>query len=107
MIKTGRGPPRLQPNCWLLDSDLEPMGSFSSPNDESLRQAAWLSHLGFGRGPILELMPDLHPCYSEEIARAASGNTQADRDFRQDNLSDHLVILYLWGGLPHDLLEQF
>jgi hypothetical protein len=83
------------------------MGSFFPPNDQALRQSTWLSHLGFGRGPIMELMPDLHQCYSEEIARAVTGNTQADRDFRQDNLSDHLVILYLWGGLPDELLEQF
>jgi hypothetical protein len=83
------------------------MGSFFPLNDDALRQSAWLSHLGFGRGPIMELMPDLHQCYAEEIARAATGNTQADRDFRQDNLSDHLVILYLWGGLPDDLLQQF
>ena len=76
-------------------------------DDNALRQSAWLSHLGFGQGPNMYLISDLHQCYAEEIARAATGEKQPDRDFREDSLSDHLILLYLWGGLPNDLLELF
>jgi hypothetical protein len=77
------------------------------PDDSALRQSAWLSYLGFGRGPLMDLISDLHECYAEEIARSATPDKESDRDFRQDSLCQHLVILHLWGGLSNDLLEQF
>jgi hypothetical protein len=83
------------------------MGLLFPTGDSALRQSAWLSHLGFGQGPIMDLISDLHRCYADEIARSASGDEQSDRDFRQDSLSQHLIILHLWGGLPDDLLQQF
>lgn len=83
------------------------MASLFPADDIALRQSAWLSHLGFGQGPNMYLISELHQCYGEEIARAATDDKQSDRDFREDSLSDHLIILYLWGGLPDDLLELF
>jgi hypothetical protein len=83
------------------------MGLLFPPDDSALRQSAWLSHLGFGQGPIMDTISDLHQCYEEEIARSATTEKKSDRDFRQDSLSQHLIILHLWGGLPDDLLEQF
>jgi hypothetical protein len=83
------------------------MGLLFPTGDSGLRQSAWLSHLGFGQGPNMYLISDLHQCYAEEIARSVAGDEQSDRDFRQDSLSQHLIILHLWGGLPDDLLEQF
>lgn len=75
--------------------------------DHALRQSAWYSYLGFGRGPLMDLMPDLQSCYAEEIAGSATPDGQSDRDFRRDRLCQHLINLHLWGGLPNELLEQF
>jgi hypothetical protein len=83
------------------------MSSLFPADDNALRQSAWLSHLGFGQGPNMYLISDLRPCYAEEIARAAADEKYSDRDFREDSLSDHLIILYLWDGLPDELLELF
>jgi hypothetical protein len=83
------------------------MPSLFPANDNELRQAAWLSHLGFGQGPNMYLISDLSPCYAAEITRAAANEQYSDRDFREDSLSDHLIILCLWGALPEDLLELF
>jgi hypothetical protein len=83
------------------------MASLFPAEDDTLRQAAWLSHLGFGQGPNMYLISDLHQSYAEEIARSAEDEKYPDRDFREDSLSDHLILLYLWGGLPEDLLELF
>ncbi|MFX8141512.1 hypothetical protein ABTK98_20375, partial [Acinetobacter baumannii] len=71
-----------------------------------MRQSAWLSYLGFGRGPLNDLISDLRDCYAAEIAQSGTSDKQSDRDFRQDSLCQHLIILHLWGGLPDDLLEQ-
>jgi hypothetical protein len=76
-------------------------------DDNALRQSAWFSYLGYGRGVLVDLVPDLHECYAEEIARSATPEKDSDRDFRQDSLCQHLIILHLWGGLPNDLLEKF
>lgn len=87
---------------------LKPRMKALFPTDDSaLRQSAWLSFLGFGRGPLIDLVSDLHDCYAEEIARSTTPDKQSDRDFRQESLCQHLIILHLWGGLPDDLLEQF
>jgi hypothetical protein len=83
------------------------MASLFPAEDDMLRQAAWLSHLGFGQGPNMYLISDLHQSYAEEIARSAEDEKYPDRDFREDSLSDHLILLYLWNGLPDDLLELF
>jgi hypothetical protein len=32
---------------------------------------------------------------------------QVDREFRQERFADYLMVLYLWDGLPDDLLESF
>jgi hypothetical protein len=77
-------------------------------NDDALRHATWHSHLGHDQGPIQDLVPELRRCYAEEITRLASD--EIDRDFRdlyQERLADYVLVLYLWGGLPDDLLEQF
>jgi hypothetical protein len=83
------------------------MSSLFPADDNGLRQSAWLSHLGFGQGRNMYLIADLGPCYAAEIIRAAADEKYSDRDFREDSLSDHLIILFLWGALPDDLLELF
>jgi hypothetical protein len=94
--------------CYFGETWLKSKMPLLLPSDnEALRRATWLSFLGFGQGPIADLMPDLEPCYAEEIERTAQANEQADRDFHQDSLADHLLILYLWNTLPDNLLEQF
>jgi hypothetical protein len=78
------------------------------PNDDVLRAATWLSHLGHDQGPIKDLMAELHTCYAEEIARlATAADDNNDREFRQDRLGEYLVILHLWGVLPESLLDAF
>jgi hypothetical protein len=94
--------------CFFGEDWLRPKMAILFPADESsLRRSAWLSHLGFGRGPIMNLVSDLHQCYAEEIAWSATADGETERDFRQDSLCQHLIILHLWGDLPNDLLEQF
>jgi len=80
---------------------------FPTDNDD-LRRAAWRSHLGHDQGPVQELLTELHGCYSDDIALLAA--TEGGRDFQelyQERLADYLLVLYLWGGLPDDLLHQF
>ena len=80
---------------------------FPTDNDD-LRRAAWRSHLGHDQAPVQELLTELHGCYSEDIALLAG--TEGARDFQelyQERLADYLLVLYLWGALPDDLLHQF
>jgi hypothetical protein len=76
-------------------------------NDTSLRQASWHTHLWHDQGPNKDLMPEMRKWYAEEIARLSSTDEQPDRNFHQDRLVDYIIVLYLWDGLPEDLLEQF
>ena len=52
-------------------------------------------------------MPELRFCLAEEIARSADTGEQVDREFRRERFADYLMVLYLWGGLPDDMLESF
>jgi hypothetical protein len=74
-------------------------------DDDSLRRAAWLSHLWRDRGPIGNLMPELHQCYSEEIARLAT--EKYEHEYFNDRLAQYLIVLHISGKLPDDLLDQF
>jgi hypothetical protein len=86
----------------------ERMASLFPSDQNSLGRATWLCHLGHDDGPIGELVPELRGCYAEEIAGLASDNAHRDfRDHYHERLADHVLILYLWGLLPEDLLEQF
>ena len=76
-------------------------------SDDALRHAAWSAHLQHNQGPIAALVPELRPLYIEEIGRLADPQSSRDIESRRNNLSDHLLILYLWGELPDDLLEAF
>jgi hypothetical protein len=76
-------------------------------DDEALRGASWYGHIAHHQQPILDLVPELHPCLAEEIARLADDGDQVDREFRRERFGDYLMVLYLWGGLPDDLLESF
>jgi hypothetical protein len=77
-------------------------------NDSALRQVAWRAHLENDGGPVKTLMPELGPCYAEEVTRL-TGNTlhEAERDFRQQRLAEYLMILVLTGTAPQDLLAHF
>jgi hypothetical protein len=76
-------------------------------DDEALRGAAWYGHLAHDQQPIMDLVPELRPCLAEEIARLSDTGAQIDREFRRERFADYLIVLYLWGGLPDDLLESF
>lgn len=76
-------------------------------DDEALRGASWYGHLAHDQQPIPDLVPELHACLAEEIARFADAGDQVDREFRQERFADYLMVLYLWDGLPDDLLESF
>lgn len=77
-------------------------------NDSALREAAWCAHLMNDGGPVTDLMPELGPCYAEEIARLV-GNAahETERDFRQQRFAEYLMVLVLTGAAPQDLLAQF
>jgi hypothetical protein len=83
------------------------MDALFPSSDESLGRATWESHLGHDQGPIGELMPQLRSFYADEIALLPGNANNYDREFREDRLGDYLLILYIRGELPDDLLEQF
>jgi hypothetical protein len=83
------------------------MDALFPQDDEALRGASWYGHLAHDQQPILDLVPELRFCLSEEIARLAVGGEQVDREFRRERFADYLMVLYLWGSLPDDLLESF
>ena len=75
--------------------------------DNALRHVAWFAHLDHDPRPIRELMPQFHPLYMEEIHRLADRKSYRASELRQKNLTDRLLVLYLWETLPNDLLEAF
>jgi len=83
------------------------LGALFPQDDEALRGASWYGHLAHDQRPTLDLVPELHPCLAEEIARLADASDQVDREFRRERFADYLMVLYLWGGLHDDLLESF
>lgn len=83
------------------------LGSLFPQDNEALRGAAWYGHLAHDQQPILDLVPELRLCLTEEIARLADAGDQVDREFRRERFADYMIVLYLWGGLPDDLLESF
>jgi hypothetical protein len=76
-------------------------------DDDALRGASWYGHLAHDQRPIMDLVPELRFSLAEEIARLADAGEQVDREFRRERFADYVMILYLWGGLPDDLLESF
>ena len=83
------------------------INSIFPESDNALRHAAWFAHLQHNQRPIRELMPEFHPLYMEEIHRLADRKSYRASELRQKNLTDRLLILYLWETLPNDLLEAF
>ena len=83
------------------------MDALFPQDDEALRGASWYGHLAHDQQPILDLVPELRFCLAEEIARLAAGGEQVDAEFRRERFADYSMVLYLWGGLPDDLLESF
>jgi hypothetical protein len=57
-------------------------------DDKALRGASWYGHLAHDQQPIPDLVPELHACLAEEIARLADAGDQVDREFRQERVSD-------------------
>ncbi len=76
-------------------------------DDEALRGASWYGHLAHDQQPILDLVKELRLCLTEEIARLADAGDRVDREFHRERFADYLIVLYLWDGLPNDLLEGF
>ncbi len=76
-------------------------------DDEALRGASWYGHLAHDQRQIRDLVPELHLCLAEEIARLADAGEQVDREFRRERFADYLMVVYLLGALPGDLLESF
>ena len=77
-------------------------------DDDDLRRATWRSHLGHDERPLAALMSELHDCYAEDIPMLCVENVDRElRDLYQDRLTDHILLLHLWGMLPDDLLELF
>jgi hypothetical protein len=63
------------------------------PSDvDSLRRATWLSHLWHDQGPAGGLMPELHQCYADEIARLATEKYEHDLEFRQERLASCYIF---------------
>ena len=83
------------------------MDALLPQDDEALRNAGWYGHLAHDARPIVELVPQLRPCLAAEIERLGTDAGQGDREFRRDRFGDYLIVLYLWGGLPEDLLTDF
>jgi hypothetical protein len=85
---------------------------FPSDND-GLRLAAWRAHLLSDGGPVKQLMPRLLPIYMEEIAHMAGGRKEAgqqqvrDDEQRDKRLGEYILILYLGGDAPAELMQGF
>ena len=75
-------------------------------DDAELRRATWRSHFGHDE-PLPSLMSELRDCYSEDI-RLLRDETERDfREFHEERLVHYVMVLYLRGRLPDDLLKQF
>jgi hypothetical protein len=83
------------------------MDALFPQDDEALRRASWYGHLAHDQRPIMDLVPELRFCLGEEISRLSDADEQVDGEFRRERFADYLMVLYLWGGLPEDLLEIF
>jgi len=83
------------------------------PDDDGLRLAAWRAHLLSDGGPVRQLLPLLIKNYQEEIARMAAeragGQQQgnSDSEHRDNRLGEYLLIIYLGGEAPDDLMQAF
>jgi hypothetical protein len=80
------------------------MPSLFPPDNQGLREAAWISHLQSDSRPFSPLTEELNNCYAEHIARLVE-NT--DHEISNNRLSEYLMALYLWDKLPEPLLQQF
>ncbi len=82
-------------------------------DDDGLRLAAWRAHLLSDGGPVRQLMPRLLPNYMEEIARMAGSRKEADQQQVRDaeqcdkRLGEYILILYLGGDAPAELMQGF
>lgn len=77
------------------------------PEQENLREAAWLGHLLSDRHPIVELFDALGPSYLAELAHLRSGARGREADYREDRFGEYLLVLHLRDALPADLLDNF
>jgi hypothetical protein len=77
------------------------------PDDQALRDAAWLSHLVYDAGPVGKLMPQLHDCYAAQISRLQAEKGDFDQTSIEDRLADYVVVLYIEGIIPDELIREF
>lgn len=77
------------------------------PTIRHLGDAAWRAHLEADRGPIADLLDDLSPFYSVEIARLAKGEASEKRRRTQRRLAEYLLVLRAWNGTADSLLRDF
>jgi hypothetical protein len=79
-------------------------------DDDSLRDAAWRSHLMNDQGPVRELMSDLEACYFEEIDRLSSPETSPgydDRNIRKRRFASYVMVLVLEDAATEGMIQRF
>lgn len=87
---------------WLVSK----IGDLLPIDNEPLRDATWVGHLGYDSRPASSLMEYLRPCYMKEIA--SLGLKSGDRQTRFENrVGEFLVKLHLGGFLSADILDTF
>lgn len=79
---------------------------FPDDND-SLRLAAWVSHLMNESGPVEPLMPQLAKSYFEEIERLGTEEAEDDKEMRRNRLGEYLVILFISDVVPPSMMNLF
>ncbi len=82
-------------------------------NDDGLRLAAWRAHILNDGGPVRPLLPSLLRLYMEEVARMAreresrDPQTVRDTEHRDNRFGEYVLIVYLGGGAPAELMQAF
>ena len=76
-------------------------------DDPMLRDAAWSGHLLNDAGPLSSIMPGLVQSYEDEIGRLSQTETNDEKFHRANRLSEYLVILFVHGVVPIELMERF
>jgi hypothetical protein len=77
------------------------------PEDKDLSQAAWLSHLINGGGPILKLIYLMRGVYAGENEHLLMPPEKNEREWRHERFGQYVLLQYLFGDYPKDLLDGF
>ncbi|VVC84267.1 hypothetical protein [Sideroxydans sp. CL21] len=83
------------------------IGKIFPSADGSLRNSAWIAHLGHDQGPIKDLMPQLLKCYEDEVASLVNAEQDRNQNYYPKRLANYLILLHVLDVLPDKILEHF